>query len=133
MSDKARHTVWLPEDIWDKVESHYQADNCSTKNEYIEKAIRFYTGYLNAQSASDYLPRLLSQMLEAKLGGLGDRIGRLLFKLTVEESMMMHIIASDTDVDVPTLDRLRGRCVMDAKRTNGQISFNEILKFQKSL
>lgn len=133
MSDKTRHTVWLPEDIWDKVESHYQADNCSTK---IEKAImstRFYTGYLNAQSASDYLPRLLSQMLEAKLDGLGDRIGRLLFKLTVEESMMMHIIASDTDVDMPTLDRLRGRCVMDAKRTNGQVSFNEILKFQKSL
>ena len=133
MSDKARHTVWLPEDIWDKVESHYQADNCSTKNEYIEKAIRFYTGYLNAQRANDYLPRLISEMLEAKLDGLGDRIGRLLFKLTVEESMMMHIIASDTDVDVPTLDRLRGRCVMDAKRTNGQISFNEILKFQKSL
>lgn len=133
MSDKTRHTVWLPEDIWDKVESHYQADNCSTKNEYIEKAIRFYTDYLNAKNASDYLPRLISETLEAKLGVLGDRIGRLLFKLTVEESMMMHIIASDTDVDVPTLDRLRGRCVMDAKRTNGQISFNEILKFQKSL
>lgn len=42
-------------------------------------------------------------------------------------------IASDTDVDVPTLDRLRGRCVMDAKRTNGTISFKDILKFQKSL
>lgn len=133
MSDKTRHTVWLPEDIWDKVESHYQTDNCSTKNEYIEKAIRFYTGYLNAKSANDYLPRLISETLEAKLGVLGDRIGRLLFKLTVEESMMMHIIASDTDVDVPTLDRLRGRCVMDAKRTNGTISFNDILKFQKSL
>ncbi len=133
MSDKARHTVWLPDDIWDKVEGHYQADNCSTKNEYIEKAIRFYTGYLNAKNASDYLPRLISETLEAHLDMLGTRIGRLLFKLTVEESMMMHIIASDTDVDVPTLDRLRGRCVMDAKRTNGQISFNEILKFQKSL
>lgn len=133
MSEKARHTVWLPEDIWDKVESHYQADNCSTKNEYIEKAIRFYTGYLNAQRANDYLPRLISEMLDAKLDMLGDRIGRLLFKLTVEESMLMHIIASDTDVDAPTLDRLRGRCVQDVKRTNGGLSFKEILKFQKSL
>lgn len=133
MSDKTRHTVWLPEDIWDKVESHYQADNCSTKNEYIEKAIRFYTGYLNAKNASDYLPRLISETLEAHLDMLGSRIGRLLFKLTVEESMMMHIIACDTDIDVPTLERLRGRCVVDAKRTNGEISFNEILKFQKSL
>lgn len=80
-----------------------------------------------------YLPRLISETLEAKLGVLGDRIGRLLFKLTVEESMMMHIIASDTDVDFPTLDKLRGRCVMDAKRTNGEISFQDILKFQKGL
>ncbi len=133
MSEKARHTVWLPDDIWNKVESHYQADNCSTKNEYIEKAIRFYTDYLNAQNTSDYLPCLISEILDAKLDMLGDRIGRLLFKLTVEESMMMHIIACDTDIDAPTLDRLRGRCVNDAKRTNGEISFKEILKFQKSL
>lgn len=133
MSEKARHTVWPSEDSWGKVKSHYQTDNCSTKNEYIEKAIRFYTGYLDAQSASDYLPRLISETLEANMGALGDRIGRLLFKLTVEESMMMHIIACDTDIDAPTLDRLRGRCVMDTKRTNGEISFKEILKFQKSL
>ena len=71
--------------------------------------------------------------MDAKLDMLGDRIGRLLFKLTVEESMLMHIIASDTDVDAPTLDRLRGRCVQDVKRTNGGLSFKEILKFQKSL
>lgn len=115
------------------MESHYQTDNCSTKNEYIEKAIRFYTGYLEAQSASDYLPLLISKTLEANMGALGDRIGRLLFKLTVEEAMMMHIIACDTDIDAPTLDRLRGRCVMDTKHTNGEISFKEILKFQKSL
>lgn len=133
MGDKTRHTVWLPEETWDEVESHYQMDNCSTKNEYIENAIRFYTGYLNAQNSSAYLPRLISETLEANLGALGDRIGRLLFKLSVEESMMMHIIASDTDVDIPTLDRLRGRCVMDVKRTNGGLSFNEVLKFQKGI
>lgn len=133
MSEKTRHTVWLPDDVWSKVESQYRSDNCSTKNEYIEKAIRFYTGYLNAEDASEYLPLMLGEALDAKLGVLGDRIGRLLFKLTVEESMMMHIIACDTDIDVPTLNKLRGRCVQDTKRTNGKISFNEILKFQKSL
>ena len=99
----------------------------------MEKAVEFYLGYLNAQKAENYLPYMLGETLDAKLGVLGDRIGRLLFKLTVEESMLMHIIASDTDVDAPTLDRLRGRCVQDAKRTNGEISFKDILKFQKGL
>lgn len=38
---KGRHTVWLEPAAWDMVEGHYRADNCSTKNKYIEKAIRF--------------------------------------------------------------------------------------------
>ena len=37
---KDRHTVWLEPAAWDMVEGHYHGDNCSTKNEYIEKAIR---------------------------------------------------------------------------------------------
>jgi len=42
-----------------------------------------------------------------------------------------HIIAADTDVDQVTLERLRGRCVNDVKRTNGQIQFKDILQFQR--
>ena len=39
--NRHRHTVWMDDAVWDQVESHYQKDNCSTKNEYIEKAIQF--------------------------------------------------------------------------------------------
>lgn len=48
-------------------------------------------------------------------------------------SMLMHIIAYDTDIDLPTLEKLRARCVQDVMRTHGQISFKDILKFQKEL
>lgn len=47
--NRHRHTVWMDDAVWDQVESHYQKDNCSTKNEYIEKAIQFYSGYLNSE------------------------------------------------------------------------------------
>ena len=49
--NRHRHTVWMDDDVWDQVESHYQRDNCTTKNEFIEKAIRFYSGYLDTESA----------------------------------------------------------------------------------
>ena len=62
---------------------------------------------------------------------MANRIGRLLFKMAVEISMMMHIIAADTEIDQETLERLRVRCVNDVKRTNGQIRFKDILQFQK--
>lgn len=130
---KSRHTIWLPDETWDKVKSHYKEDNCATQNEFVKKALEFYIGYLNTQAAERFLPRVLSNILEDKLSVLGNRIGRLLFKMTVEESMMMHIIASDTDIDLPTLERLRVRCVQDAKRTNGGITFADTLIFQKGI
>lgn len=51
--NRHRHTVWMDDAVWDQVESHYQKDNCSTKNEYIERALQFYSGYLNAERAGD--------------------------------------------------------------------------------
>lgn len=71
--NRHRHTVWMDDDVWDQVESHYQRDNCTTKNEFIEKAIRFYSGYLDTESADAYLPRVLADVLEGKLGALGNR------------------------------------------------------------
>lgn len=132
-TEKSRHTVWLRNDAWEDVVSHYRDDNCATQNEYIEKAIRFYTGYLNAENAGAYLPRVLATMLEAKLDMLGSRIGRLLFKLAVECNISNHILAADTDMDVPTYERLRGRSVREVKETNGKISFKDDLIFQRSV
>ena len=40
--EKNRHTIWLTDESWAKVKDHYRTDNCSTQNEYIEKAIQFY-------------------------------------------------------------------------------------------
>lgn len=132
-TERDRHTVWVNPATWDMVRYHYKRDNCSTQNEFIEKAIRFYCGYLEAEHDGDYLPHTLSAVLEGSFTALGDRMGRLLFKLSVEVSMLMHIIAYDTDIDLPTLEKLRARCVQDVMRTHGQISFKDILKFQKEL
>ena len=49
--NRHRHTVWIDDDVWDQVESHYQKDNCAKRNEFIAKAIRFYSGYLDAEHA----------------------------------------------------------------------------------
>ena len=76
---------------------------------------------------------MLSEILEGIFSTFGSRVGRLLFKQIVEQSILAHIIAADTDIDLDTLEKLRGRCVQDARRTNGEISFQDILRFQKGL
>jgi hypothetical protein len=54
-----------------------------------------------------------------------------MFKLAVEMSMMMNILASTADVDENTLRRLRGKCVSDVKKSIGTVNFEDVAKFQK--
>ena len=128
--DKKRHTVWLTSDAWSQVETSYTKDNCSTKNEYIEKAIRFYTGYLNTQNAASYLPRVLADVLDGKLGALGTRIGKLLFKLVVEQDMIANITAAVNEVHLDDLERLRARCMKEIRKTNGVIDLEGAVRYQ---
>lgn len=128
-----RHTIWLSDDAWHKVNCHYREDNCSFHNEYIEKAIHFYTGYLDTQNASAYLPCILSDVLEGKLDALGSRIGRLLFKLAVEQGVSANILASLSDTDLDTIEKVRSRCVREVKQINGEIKFEDALKYQRGL
>ena len=102
-NNSERHTVWMEPAVWDMVEKHYHGDNCSRKCEYIEKAIRFYSGYLDAEGADEYLPRVLAEVLEGKLSALGGRIGRLLFKLAVEQDMNANILAALAEEDLDSL------------------------------
>ncbi|WP_304635676.1 hypothetical protein [uncultured Oscillibacter sp.] len=128
--DKKRHTVWLTPDAWSQVETSYTKDNCTTKNEYIEKAIRFYTGYLNTQNAASYLPRVLADVLDGKLGALGTRIGKLLFKLVVEQDMIANITAAVNEVHLDDVERLRARCIREIRQTNGVINLEDAVRYQ---
>ncbi len=115
------------------VKEHYRGDNCSTQNEYIEKAIQFYSGYLDAEHADSYLPRVLAEVLEGKLNALGSRMGKLLFKLSVDDALMCNLVAASMDVDMDTLKKVRVDCIKDVKETNGEIDFEDAFKFQKRI
>ena len=133
VTGKEKFALWLTPEAREMVREAYRGDNCASQSEFIEKAIRFYCGYLGAKKDGAYLPRVLAEILEGILSTFGSRVGRLLFKQIVEQSILAHIVAADTDIDLDTLEKLRGRCIQDARRTNGEISFQDILRFQKGL
>ena len=131
--NKNRHTVWLTDETWSKVKDHYRADNCSTQNEYIEKAIQFYSDYLDTEQADSYLPRVIAEVLEGKLNALGSRVGKLLFKLSVDDVVIANLIAAIADVDLDTLKKMRVKCIKDVKATNGEVTFEDAYRYQKEL
>ena len=129
--NRHRHTDWMDDAVWDQVESRYQRDNCSTRNEFIEKAVQFYSGYLDTESADAYLPKVLADLLEGKLGALGKRIGHLLFKLSVDQNLMGNVLAAGIDIDPDELRKARVWCVKEVKETNGEISFEDAVRYQQ--
>ena len=133
MNDKQKFPVWLKPASLERVETLYKADGCQSRSIFMEKAINFYCDFLAADSSAEYLPQTIAAVVGGQIGMLGDRLGRLLFKLSVEESMMMNLIAADSDIDQETLRALRDHCVQEVRRTNGQLDFKEVLNFQKRL
>lgn len=110
-----------------------EQDNCQTQNEFIEKAIRFYAGYVSAEEAVEFLPSALVSALRATIQNSESRIARLLFKLAVEMDMMMRILAVRMDIPDEDLKRLRGECVRHVKETNGSISYKAAQDRQNGL
>lgn len=106
-------------------------DNCQSQNEFIDRAIRFYAAYISAKDTADYLPPALVAAIRGTLQDSENRTARLLFKLAVELSMTMHVLAAGMEIDDAYLARLRERCVREVKKTNGSISLSGALGDQE--
>ena len=130
-NNKIKFPLWLMPETKATVERLYRQDGCNSQSEFIEKAIQFYCGYLQSEYAGDFLPKILGETLEAILSMFGDRIGKLLLKQAVEQNVCNHILASDTDIDAQTYQQMRGKSYQEVLRTNGQISFPEVLRQQR--
>ena len=62
-----------------------------------------------------------------------ERIGRQLFKLAVEQNVSNHILASDTDIDARSYQKMRGLSMEEVKRTNGRIDFEDALLSERGV
>ena len=130
---KKKTTFWLPPDMIDRMDSWLKADNCRSRNEFVEKALRFYMGYLATEDTSEYLSRALVDTLRGTLADNENRLCTLLFKLCVEVNMMSHTVAAHFRADPVNRRELRAFAVDEVLRTNGKISFDDALDLQRQV
>ena len=127
--EKTRIHTRISPDTQRKMETAMPSANCRSQNEFVEKAICFYSDYVMTQEISNFLPPIFLQAMRATLQSSEDRVSRLLFKLAVEMSMM-NVLAIGLEIDDTQMDRLRGQCVQAVKRSNGGISFKDVVRTQ---
>jgi len=128
--NKQKFALWIHPETQAMIKKLYKSDNCKSRSEFIEKAVRFYCGYLSAQSAVEILPVSITAAVSGAVQSSENRMARLLFKLSVEMSMMMNVLADTTEIGESYLRGLRGRCVDDVKKSLGAVTFDDVVKKQ---
>ena len=126
--EKVKFLMRIDPDTDKKIKAAMPHSNCRSQNEFVEKALQFYCSYLSTQDTTKFLPPIFLEAMRGTLQCSEDRISRLLFKLAVEMSMMMNVLAIGLEIDANQMDRLRGECVQAVKRSNGGISFKDTVK-----
>ena len=108
-----------------RIEQWYAADNCQSKNEFIEKAVNFYVDYLGIQDNTTLLPMAIMSAIDGRLSRLEDYIARRDFTRCVEQDMTNGIIAEAFEMDRDDLKRRRAQSVRNVRATNGTISLEK--------
>lgn len=110
-----------------------ERDNCQSQNEFIEKAIRFYAGYVSGQEATAYLPPALVTAMRGTVQDSENRIARLLFKLAVEVNMMMNVLAAGMEISDEDLKTLPRPVCPGSEADQWRISFKDAIDYQRGV
>ena len=126
-------TIWLRPSVIRRMDAWMEEANCRSRSEFIEKAVRFYMGYLGTEDTSEYLSDALVAALRGIVADSANRTNSLLFKCAVEQGIMAHTIAAHFRDTMEDRRALRGYVVDEVKRTNGQIRFEDAQDVQRQL
>lgn len=129
--EKQKMAVYFQPETIKKIEQEYHKDNCASKTEFIEKAVKFYIGYLRQQEEINYLSPMITETVKAQIKGTEQRLARLNFKVAVELGKLSHMTAALNDVDNETLKSLHAMCVTEVRKINGIIDYEDAVAYQQ--
>ena len=92
-STKSRLTFRPSDETRQRIEQWYRADNCSSLNDFIEKAVNDYVDRLEINDDNRVLPTAITSAIDGRLGLLEKRLSSLSFNHAVELDMLVGIIA----------------------------------------
>ena len=124
-SAKNRLTFRPSDETRQRIEQWYRADNCSSLNGFIEKAVNDYIDRLVINDDNCLLPTAITSAIDGRLGLLEKKLSSLSFNHAVELDMIVSIVAEAFNFSREDLKRLRAQSVKNVKATNGCISLKK--------
>ena len=133
MEDKKNKiTIRISDETLRKCNEGMSITDCGVRNDFIERSIEFYSGYVSAQTHTDFLASVILESMSGIVKTSENRIARLLFKIAVEMAKLEQMLASINDMDEETMRRLHIRCINEVKKINGILTMEEAVRYQRS-
>ncbi len=127
---KQKYAYWLRPSLVAEMESMLNEANATSKSDFATQAIKMYIGYLHQRKCIDFISPILSQSIKSEIGSVEHNISKMLFKLSVEQSILNNLIASQNEIDEDTMERLRNSCAEEVARLGGVVTFEDAYEWQ---
>ena len=124
-SAKNRLTFRPSDETRQRIEQWYRADNCSSMNDFVEKAVNNYIDRLVINDDNCLLPTAISSAINGRIGLLEKNLSSLSFNHAVELDMLVSIVAEAFNFSREDMKQLRAQSVKNVKNTNGRISLEK--------
>ena len=102
----------MPPSQMAEIDALYPLHGHASRSDFVCKAVKFYTGFLQQDSSELYMNKTSLAFLKEQLGRLESHICRQLFRICVEQAVVCHIFAGQClGEPKETLEELRKTCV----------------------
>jgi Arc/MetJ-type ribon-helix-helix transcriptional regulator len=126
----SRLNISINDELLEDMDYQLGKKEYKNRSEFIEKALLFYLGYLQTGNSKEYLNQSVVAGVRQGINDIEKQTMPNIFRLSVELSMLMNVIASAIDVTPEQLKRLRSDCVRAIRATKRRCSFENSVKYQ---
>ena len=132
MAEKYRFPVYIPSEQNTEIDAYVNNGYAKSKNDFINKAIAFYIGYLRNEKNIDYIAPILSSILKSQMTDIERNLSEIIFKLAVEVAKQNHLLSLGLRIGEEDLIDLNDRCCRDVASNNGRVQFENAYRYQHS-
>ena len=127
-NEKVKFTVYLDKDFLKKTDKAVHASGCSSRNEFIIKAIENYMAELTLSEANPILTSKLAEIITQSNDVAMKKVASGLFRYAVYLDMAIQLVADHMSIDEYDLEEYRKRAYNNVRRTKGRISIDASLQ-----
>lgn len=123
-------SMYCEEELLEEIQANLERSGCKTRNEFLNKAARFYLSYLTVAEQGNTVFPMFDAAVNTRISENNRRLSNAMFRLAVEIAMSNHITAGTNEIDEERLAAIRKLCTKEVKNLSGRYQFEDAVWFQ---